>query len=205
MNRPPDGGTPVSRPGGTWTTLEIVVGSVVAVAVGVVFWSWDLLYGALFSALPFPTSYLVVGVWMIGGLLVPYIVRRPGAALVGELVAAFVSMILVNQWGATVMLSGLVQGVGAELVFGLTGWRRWGLPVMLVAGAVAGMFSIVLDSFVFGYWQAYTLGAILLGVVLVALSGAVLGGIPSKLLGDALARTGVLGGLAITRQRREPV
>ena len=184
-----------------WTTREIVVGAVLGVAVGVIFWAWGLLWSTAFQAVPFPVSYLLVGLWMMGGLLVPYVVRRPGAALLGELVAAFVSMLLGNQWGVATMLSGLVQGVGAELVFGAFRWRRYSLPVMLGAGALAGVLSILLDSFVSGYWQAYTGKAILVGVVMVAASGALLGGLASLLLGDALARTGVLAGLGISRDR----
>ncbi|MBC7293584.1 MAG: ECF transporter S component, partial [Thermoleophilia bacterium] len=100
-----------------WTTRELVVAAVLSVAVGVVFWGWGLLWSSVFQAIPFPFSYWLVGVWMIGGLLVPYVIRRPGAALLGELVAAFISMALGNQWGILTMASGLVQGVGSEAVF----------------------------------------------------------------------------------------
>jgi energy-coupling factor transport system substrate-specific component len=185
----------------SWSTKDIVVGAVLAVAVGVIFWAWDQLWSTAFSAIPFPPSYLLVGVWMVGGILVPYVIRRPGAAMVGELVAAFVSMILVNQWGAAVMLSGLVQGAGAELVFASARWRKYSLPILLAAGAVAGVFSIALDSFYYSYWEIYTSGSILLGVVFVAISGAFLGGLLSKVIADLLATTGVLDGLAIGKTR----
>lgn len=181
----------------SWSTRDIVVGAVLAVAVGVMFWAWGLLWATAFAAIPFPASYLLVGVWMIGGVLVPYVVRRPGAALVGELVAAFVSMLLVTQWGFAVMLSGVVQGLGAELVFSSTRWRKYSLPVLMAAGAVAGVFSILLDSYYSGYWEIYTTNSILLGIVFVAISGAVLGGFVSKVIADLLAGTGVLSGLAI--------
>ena len=98
-----------------WTTSELVVAAVLAVAVGVIFWGWGLLWSSVFQVIPFPFSYALIGVWMVGGLLVPYVIRRPGAALIGELVAAFVSMALGNQWGVLTMASGLVQGAGAEL------------------------------------------------------------------------------------------
>jgi len=138
---------------------------------------------------------------MIGGVLVPYVVRRPGAALVGELVAAFVSMLLVNQWGFAVMLSGVVQGLGAEAVFASTRWRKYSLPVLMAAGAVAGVFSILLDSYYYGYWKIYTTNSIVIGAVFVAISGAVLGGFLSKVIADLLAGTGVLSGLAIGKAR----
>jgi energy-coupling factor transport system substrate-specific component len=185
-----------------WSTRDIVVAAVLSVVVGVVFWGWGLLWSAFFQAIPFPSSYFVVGMWMVGGVLVPYVIRKPGAAVVGEVAAAFVSMLLVNQWGAWTMVSGVVQGVGAELVFALFLYRRYPLGVLLLAGAVAGFLSLVLDTFVYGYYQAFVFSAIAAAAGISALSGAVLGGGLSKLLGDALERTGVLSGLAIARAKQ---
>jgi energy-coupling factor transport system substrate-specific component len=62
--------------------------------------------------------------------------------------------------------------------------------------------SILLDSVVYGYWSLYSDVSILAGVAIVAASGALLGGLVSKVLADALLRTGVLSGLAISRERR---
>src|SRR5674476_1117840 len=59
---------------GVRESLEIVIAAVLAVAVGVIFWAWDQLWATAFSAVPFPISYLLVGIWMVGGLLVPYVV-----------------------------------------------------------------------------------------------------------------------------------
>jgi energy-coupling factor transport system substrate-specific component len=185
-----------------WSTRDIVVAVVLSVVVGVVFWAWGLLWSAFFQAIPFPASYFVVGMWMVGGVLVPYVIRKPGAAVVGEVVAAFVSMLLVNQWGAWTIVSGLVQGLGAELVFALFLYRRYGFGVLLLAGAVAGLLSLILDTFVYGYYQAFVFAAIAAAAGISALSGAVLGGGLSKLVGDALERTGVLGGLAIARAKQ---
>jgi energy-coupling factor transport system substrate-specific component len=182
-----------------WTTRELVVAAVLAVALGVVFWGWSLLWTAFFQVIPFPFSYSLVGVWMMGGLLVPYVVRRPGAALFGELVAAFVSMAIGTQWGILTMASGLVQGAGAELVLGLGRWRRFGGTYLCGAAAVAGVFSILLDTFVYSYYALYSWESILVAAVLCVVSSVILGGLLSQLLGDALAKTGVLSGLEISR------
>ncbi|MCE5254646.1 MAG: ECF transporter S component [Actinomycetia bacterium] len=182
-----------------WTTRELVVAAVLSVAVGVIFWGWGLLWSSAFQAIPFPFSYALVGVWMMGGLLVPYIIRRPGAALMGELVAAFVSMALGNQWGILTMASGLVQGVGAEVVFGGFRWKRFTGIALYGAAALAGGFSILLDIFVYSYYAAYSWGSIGLGAILCIVGSIILGGMLSQLLGEALARTGVLSGLAISK------
>jgi energy-coupling factor transport system permease protein len=179
-----------------WTTREIVVASVLAVAVGVIFWAWGLLWSSAFQAIPFPFSYALVGVWMIGGLLVPYVIRRPGAALLGELVAAFVSMAMGNQWGILTMASGIVQGVGAEAVFAAFRWKRFTGVALYGAAALAGAFSILLDTFVYSYYVTYTWNSIGVAAILCVISSVVLGGGLSQLLGRLLAQTGVLSGLA---------
>jgi energy-coupling factor transport system permease protein len=182
-----------------WTTRELVIAAVLAVVVGVIFWGWGLLWSSVFQVIPFPFSYALVGVWMIGGLLVPYIIRRPGAALVGELVAAFVSMALGNQWGILTMTSGLVQGVGAEIVFGVGRWRHFRGVYLYGAAALAGAFSILLDIFLYSYYTMYSWGNILIAAILCIVSSGILGGGLSQVLGEALARTGVLSGLAISK------
>lgn len=182
-----------------WTTKELVIAAVLSVAVGVVFWAWGLLFSAAFGSIPFPFSYGLVGLWMMGGLLVPYIIRRPGAALLGELVAAFVSMVIGNQWGILTMASGLVQGLGAELVFAGFRWRRFTGPALYGAAAMAGLFSIILDIPVQSLPQQFSWTNILIAGVLCIVSSIVLGGFLSQLLGEALARTGVLTGLEISK------
>ena len=180
-----------------WNTRELVVAAVLSVVVGVIFWAWGLLWSSVFQVIPFPASYVLVGVWMIGGLIVPYVVRRPGAALFGELVAAFVSMAMGNQWGILTMASGLVQGVGSEAVFAAFRWKRFTGVALYGAAALAGAFSILLDIFVYSYYATYTWGSIAVAALLCVVGSVVLGGGLSQLLGDALVKTGVLAGLGI--------
>ena len=184
-----------------WSTRDIVVGAVLAVVVGVIFWGADLAYSDFFSAVPFPYWYAINGVWMIGGLLVPFVIRKPGAALLGELVAAFVSMALGNMWGVVVMASGLAQGVGAEMVFAGYRWKKFNGPALYLAALGAQVLSYLLDIFYNSYFNTYSWGLIGLGLVIALVSALVLGGLLSQLLGEALARTGVLSGLAISRER----
>jgi energy-coupling factor transport system substrate-specific component len=95
------------------------------------------------------------------------------------------------------MFSGLVQGAGAELVFAGSRWNRFdGLP-LYGAAALAGAFSILFDTFFYSYYATYSWGNIGLAAVLIVISSVALGGGLSQLLGEALAKTGVLSGLAI--------
>src|ERR1700716_3173703 len=119
-----------------WRTVDIVVAAVIAVAFGVVFWAWNALWATTapaFAALP-AAQYLISGVWLIPAVLGGLIIRKPGAALFCELLAAITSALIGSQWGLDTVVSGVVQGGGAEIVFLLVRYRNWGLGVAVLAG-----------------------------------------------------------------------
>lgn len=182
-------GTPPAR---GWRTVDVVVAATIAVAFGVVFWAWNLLYaatGPAFAAFP-PLQGLMYGVWLLPGVLGMLIIRKPGAAVFTELVAAIVSALLGNQWGLTVIWYGAAEGLAPELVFLATRYRRFTLPVAVVAGAAAGAAAVVLDLVL--YYPDWTPAWMATYAVVVSASAAVVAGIGAWLLVRALAPTGVL-------------
>lgn len=188
--------SPWRRP---WRVVDIVVASVLAVAVGVIFWAWSLAYSGVevvFLAFP-PLGGLYAGGWLIAGVLGALIIRKPGAAIYCEVLASAVSGVLGTQFGLSVLLSGFIQGLGAELVFLAFLYVRYTLSVAMLAGLVSGVFLGVSENILYRpewalQWQAlYTLFA--------AVSGAVLAGVLSWLAARALARTGVLAPFASGR------
>jgi energy-coupling factor transport system substrate-specific component len=184
--------TALSRERNGWRLVDVVVAAVLAVAFGAVFQLWNLLWSAMgpaFAAFP-PLQGFMYGVWMLPAVLVPMIIRRRGAALFGELMAAIVSALFGAQWGLLTIVYGLVQGGAAELVFALGLYRAWGLPIALLAGAAAGAAGALLDLVL--YYAKWAPGWQLLYAALVIPSAAVIAGLGSWLLARALARTGVL-------------
>jgi energy-coupling factor transport system substrate-specific component len=191
-----------ARPTG-WRVVDIVVASVLAVAFGVVFQLWNgawELAKPIFIGLP-PIQGLMYGIWLVPAVLVPLIVRRPGAALVAETVAATVSALLGAQWGLATLVYGLLQGAGAELVFAFTLYRSWNLATAIVAAAFAGLAAVLLDL-VF-YYPQWTAGFQLTYGGVVVVSTAIVAGIGSWLLVRALARAGVLGPFPAGRDQPE--
>jgi energy-coupling factor transport system permease protein len=178
--------------GDTWRTVDVVVAAVLAVAFGVVFWAWDQLWNTTSSAFAgFPPSQAIMyGIWLLPGVLGSLIIRKPGAALFTELVAAFVSALLGNQWGTTVIWYGVLEGAAPELIFLLRRYRSFSLPTALVAGAVGGLTAAVLDIvFYYDYWSA---GWDVTYTAITVASSAVLAGAGAWWLVRALAPTGVL-------------
>ncbi|WP_104111054.1 ECF transporter S component [Arthrobacter sp. N199823] len=179
----------------TWRVVDIVVVSVLGVALGVIFWLWSAGYGltsAITVAFP-PLGALYGGGWLIAGVLGGLVIRKPGAALYCELIAAMVEGLLGTHFGFTVLLSGLVQGLGAELGFALFRYRKFNLTVALISGALAGLALGINDSLV---WNVeWAMQWKLVYVVLAMISGAVIAGLVSWLAVRGLARTGALANL----------
>lgn len=193
----------------TWRVVDIVVAAVLGVAIGLVFWGWNAVGGAWFSAADALTPGLggiAVGIWLIGGVIGGLVIRKPGAALVVEVVAAIISMLIGNVWGVSTVLSGIVQGLGAELVFALFLYRRFTLPVAMLAGVGAGAAAWIFEMF-YGsspnFLKSFEFNAIYLGTLVV--SGALLAGLVGWLLVRALASTGALSRFAAGREARQEV
>ncbi|MGC5077485.1 ECF transporter S component [Agrococcus sp. DT81.2] len=186
-----------------WRVVDIVVAAVLGVATGLLFVVWNAVGGAWFGVMEAITpgfGGLAVGIWLIGGVLGGLIIRKPGAALFVELLAATVSMLLGSAWAIETVYSGLAQGLGAELVFLLFAYRRFGLPVAMLAGVGAAAAAWVLELFTSGNLAK---SAEFLGIYLgcLAVSGALLAGVVGWLLTRALAATGVLDRFASGRSR----
>lgn len=195
--------TQPARPPRRWRIVDIVVASVLGVAFGVLFAAWNNFVWPTISA-PLsatPATPLLAGVWLLPAVVGALVVRKPGAAFYTELLAATVSMFFGSAWGLSVFMSGVWQGLGAELVFAALAYRRWGLGAALLAGGGAGVAMGVYETIVYypGLdvpWKAAYIGsAIATGV-------AVAGGL-GWLLVRSLARTGVLAPFASGRAQAE--
>lgn len=194
--------TPTTSTGG-WRIVDIVVAAVISVAFGVVFVAWNALWAAstpLFTAVPAAQAVLY-GVWLLPGVLVGLIVRKPGAALFGGVVSASVSALIGSQWGLDAVLSGALQGGGAELAFAIGLYRTWTLPIAILAGALAGLAAAIHDIAIYypdtgvPYWTVYAAATVL--------SGALVAGVGSWLLLRGLVASGVLSAFAVGRQQTE--
>ncbi|QEO16301.1 hypothetical protein FLP10_16120 [Agromyces intestinalis] len=181
-----------------WRVVDIVVASVVGIATGLLFLVWNNLGYAWFSAADALTPGLggiAVGIWLIGGVLGGLIIRKPGAALYVEVLAAIVSAIVGNQWGIETLYSGVAQGLGAELVFAIFAYRSFGPIVAILAGAAAGLGAWTLELFTSANLQkSAEFLALYLGTTV--LSGAVLAGLLGWLIVRGLAATGALNRFA---------
>ena len=187
-----------------YRTIDLVTITTLGVAFGVIFWGWGKLYEPLSGLAVFsfpPSSALLGGVWLSAGVVGGLIVRKPGAAFATEFIAAAVSTFIVGgtQWGWSVYASGFWEGLGAELIFLLFFYKRWGVVVAMLAGALAGAFEAVYEWT--SYYADWDMGYKLAHLGFFMVSGIVIAGLGGYALVTALAKAGVLDAFPAGREQ----
>lgn len=182
---------------------------VIMVCIFSVVFSFIYLWGVYFANFlatvlaPFgfaPYAYeIVFGVWFMASTFVPYIIQRSGVAVVAEVLSAVIEVIMGNMFGPIVILSGIIQGMGPELVFAKGKYRDFSMKNMCLAALFACIFSFVW-GYVRGGFSKFT-PMYLLGMFVVrAISSVLFAGILSKVLAEKLAKTGALSSYSLGQE-----
>ncbi|MGQ4537841.1 ECF transporter S component [Dermabacteraceae bacterium P7074] len=184
-----------------YRTQDLLAAATIAVAFGVVF----RLYGELYSVLaPWyllhpPTIGLLIGFWSLPALVAGFIIRRPGAALFTELVAASIEALLGGQWGVGTLIGGFNAGIGIEIALLIFMYRKYTLPVAILGGFLHTIPEWFYKLTVaYGEWS-WPHKVELFGFY--AISGVIMTGIGGYYLVRALADTGALNMFPAGRER----
>ncbi|WP_018143039.1 ECF transporter S component [Alloscardovia criceti] len=178
-----------------WRVVDITVASVIAVASSLIYWLFAVAYGPLsfLDAIVPGLLGLINGFWLFAATLALIIVRKPGAAIYAEVVAAIIESLLGNSWGGSAtFLTGLAQGVAAEIVFAVVMYKVWNMWITVISGAVSGVACWAYTFFT--NLQAIDWNGPYGGINLITtiISGAVVAGVFTWWLYIGIARTGAL-------------
>jgi energy-coupling factor transport system substrate-specific component len=185
----------------SWTLRETFIIAVLGAVFGVLYLAWVQVWLFTQALLGSLTMDVVMGFWFVASIVAAAVIRKPGVAFAAEMMAAVVQILLGSPAGLLLLVTGAVQGAGAEVVFAATRWRNYSLPVLMAAGVGAAVFS-------FAYtWIRFNYGALQPSILLAmfslrCFSGALLGGWLGHLIVQSLYKTGVLSGLAIDHDVR---
>lgn len=179
------------RGGAGWRTRDILVTAVIGATFGVFMAALNAVYALLGAGVGSPWLLLYLG-WLLPAVLAPVIVRKPGAGLFAELVAASVSVLVVSQWGPDALVSGFLQGIGAEAVFAVFRYRRFDVPVVALAGAASAALAFIHDTVV--YYQGVAPELLALTLLWMVVSAAVLMPLATVAIVRGLREAGVLRG-----------
>ncbi|ASK67045.1 thiamine ABC transporter permease [Brachybacterium avium] len=177
---------------------EIVLVVVLGVLFGFLYWvfvqAWSWLAIAMGPAGDV-AQHVIFGSWLLVAPIAIAIIRRPGVGILAEMLAGTIEVVFLGSpVGPLLVLSAALQGLGSELPFALTRYRRFGWGVFAASGALGA-------GLVF-FWSAYRMGwygqdLLTLRLGMQVLSGLVLGGLLARVIVRALERTGVLTNFAI--------
>ena len=188
-----------------WRTVDLLTVTFLAVAFGVAYWGYDAFYNSpVISGLSFgfqPLWGLLAGPWFLAGVVGGLVIRRPGAALFCEFVAALVAMLIGNTYGASGLLSGLLQGLGAEAAFLVLGYGGFGLLAAALAGGLAAPLEAVYEWFTWTAEWSFPWKLAYGGLMIV--SGVLVAGVGGWALTRALAVAGGLGAFPAGQEVRE--
>ncbi|HIU01699.1 MAG TPA: ECF transporter S component [Candidatus Onthocola gallistercoris] len=184
-----------------WELKDIIMMAILGVVFSAVYLAvFD--GGVLLSTLLAPAGLgnfsfeIIYGVWFMAATLAAYIIRKPGVALLTEVLASAIELLMGNSGGLTVVLTGVIQGAGAELVFALFRYKKWDLVSMSLAGMMSAVFIFVYELFYLNY-IALAPALLIAQLAVRFISAIVFSGVICKLAGDGLAKTGVVKSYAI--------
>jgi energy-coupling factor transport system substrate-specific component len=186
-----------------WRTVDLVTAAIIAAALGVAFWGYDLLIypavGAVTAFYP-PIGELQVGVWILPAVVGMLLVRKPGAAIFAELIAANIELLLGNTWGITVLVSGLAQAAGVEIVFALLRYKSFSIRWAALGGAFSAVFEVFYEYY--AWVPDYSFTNKLVYMLCSVISGAVISGFGGWAIIRGLAKTGALSAFAAGRESK---
>ena len=80
-----------------------------------------------------------------------YVIRKPGAGLIAEILAAIIETLMGNFFGPIIILSGLVQGLGFEAIIALKKYKKYDRMTMIEGAILCSVFTMIYNLIVSGY------------------------------------------------------
>lgn len=180
------------------TITELVFISVLAIALGIIYTGYSFIYHIIAPILNmFGMSGLLRGIYLFACVFFPYIIRKPGSALIGQLIATIVESVFAG-WGMEGLLYGLVQGLVAEIFFLFMGYKLWNTYALLLAAVWIGLITFIISSLWYSYY-IFGIVFILVHLISILISSLLFSGFLAKYVADKLALTGVLNNFAIIK------
>jgi len=176
---------------------EIVVMAMLSALMGVVFMGLDSIYQPLTTIAGPLGGDIIYGVYLISALLSMYIVRKPGAGIVGSLFTGLVNLLMGSPYGIHIIVASLLQGAGVEIAVATRKYSKFSYFQMSIASILAMILVTMRDYFIFGFQLYPKLIPIML--IIRVVSSIIFGAGLSIALGKALKSTGVLNDFKISK------
>lgn len=156
--------------------VDILVLGVIAAIYGVLFYIWwDVYYAVKAVGGPVAARLVTYGLWFMPAPLAASLIRKPGSAVLGEVLPALLESIIPTPGGLTNLIYGVAQGVFSEASYAGFLYKKYGLLQAILAGALPALPAFALDAALFG--DIYPVNEAVIVVSAIAVSGALYGAI----------------------------
>jgi|SRR5690625_31443 len=126
---------------------DLLITIMLGVVFGIIMKFWDDLYAVITPIFPVARQ-LIYGMWFMVAPFAFLLIRKPGVALLSSIASAALSAIMGH--GFSVLMYGLVQGLGAELIFASFRYKKYNIYVAGLAGIGSCFGGFFLDL-AYGY------------------------------------------------------
>lgn len=179
-----------------WNVKSIILISLVGIILGVVYtygfnWAYNIVKVALVSTGFAPvTDTVFSGLWLIAAPLAMYFVPTMGSGTIGELLASIVEMAIGGQWGATTLISGIVQGATNEIGFfpKKERYQKFSWSSVLT-GAFFASIGCFISSYIMYSWYKFSLQLQIVMFITNTISALVFDGVLVKLITNLFDRS----------------
>lgn len=143
---------------------------------------------------------IVFGIWFMAATFAMYMIQKPGVSIVAEMLSALLEVLMGNFYGPIVLVTGFIQGLGAEVGFALFRYRRFDLLSLSIAALGCCIFSFIWGFFRSGFGEL-SIGLLSTMFVVRMLSSLLFAGVLIKVCGDRLAQSGALKSYPLGQKR----
>lgn len=172
----------------SWSTRDILLVVVLAIIFGILTGPILALAFVLGSGNPL-VSVAAAAITTIPSLVAPYILRKPGSALLTQLLMGLVQLPF-SPLGFFVVIVGLINGIIGEIPFLATKYRNFSLGLLIVSGVFSRLVALGFAMNTMGF-RALSSG-MQIGLVITAIIAGVVIAILAKAMCDSLEGAGVL-------------
>lgn len=186
-----------------FTTSEIVILAVIGIVFGVGGTPMVFVGRFLMTALGtwgWIGFAMILGWFYLAGVLGSYIVRKPGAGIIGEVISGVAQVLTGNPNGVIVLLTTFLQGFGADAAYAIFGYKKFGPLQVALAGILSSFLGTWIDAYFFGMLDI-GLGFNIIAWIVRAISGAIFG-LLGMVIFKAVAKAGVLRGTKLDKEVR---
>ena len=180
-----------------WQLKDVILASILSVFFA--FICFTTVHSVVFVVTPIVAPFgfgdiaieFVFGIFFMSAVFAAYVIQKPGAATIVGTMTGLIQVLMGSAFASTLIVSALVQGLGAEFIFFLTRYKKFNWVTVLLAAVGPTITSFVL-AWYRGLWFDLHLGFVATRFSIRLLSALLFSAIITKLLADRLAKAGVL-------------